>query len=85
MGWGSAFGVVALTALAGGCAAFGLANFLIYWQQVPNREGAAGYLAVTVTGLGVIGGFIVGLITVAFARTAFLRAEGYAVGARWWC
>ena len=80
MGGGSFIGVVALTAAAGGLAAFGLATFLIWWIPVSNFEGGAGYFAVIVTGLGVIGGAIVGLVVAATVRSGFATAQTYAIG-----
>lgn len=79
MGWGATIGVVFLTTIAGGGAAFGLANFFIYWQQMTSREGAAGYFAVFVTATGIVSGFIVGLLTVLIVRSGFLRAQGLAL------
>jgi hypothetical protein len=81
MGAGTGIGVVALTTLAGGCAAFGLATFLIWWLPVSNFEGGAGYFAVIVTLLGAGGGFLVGAITAASVRSGFATAQLYALGA----
>ena len=81
MGWGPTLGVVLLTAAAGMGAAAGLANFLIYWQQIPNREGASGYFAVTLIGFGLAGGIVVGLITALLVRSGFWKAQGFALGA----
>ncbi len=75
----STLGITFLTAIAGAGAAFGAANFLIYWQQIPAREGQAGYFALYLTGIGVIAGLLVGLCT-ALAVSGFWRAQGYALG-----
>jgi hypothetical protein len=72
--------IILLTTAAGGAAAFGLANFLIYWLQIPNREGASGYFAVFVITAGVIGGFLVGLATALLVHSGFWRTQGYALG-----
>ena len=37
-------GIILLTTAAGGAAAFGLANFLIYWLQIPQPRGRVGLL-----------------------------------------
>src|SRR5579862_7022502 len=76
-----AIGVVLLTTAAGACAGFGVAGFLIQWLQIPNREGASGYFAVYVTGFGLIGGFLVGLVTALVSHSGFLKSEGYALAA----
>ena len=60
-------------------AAAGVASFLIAWLQIPNREGASGFFALYVITAGVIGGFIVGLMTAALVQSGFWRAQGYAL------
>ena len=80
MGWGSGIGVVALTTAAGGCAAFGLAAFLIKLLSISNFEGGSGYFTVFVTLAGLIGGFIVGLVTAVTVRSGFATAQLNALG-----
>ena len=80
MSWGSAAGVVVLTTVAGGCAAAGLAAFLIQWLQISNFEGGSGYFAVIVTLFGAAGGFIVGLVTALTVHSGFWPAQAYATG-----
>lgn len=77
---GPAIGVVFVTTAAGACAGIAVADFLIHRLQIPNREGASGYFAVFVTGMGIAGGFLVGLVTALVARSGFLQAQGYALG-----
>jgi len=81
MGWGAAIGVVLLTAIAGGCTSAVLANFLIDYQQITAREGAAGYFMLSLLVIGAIGGSIVGIAAVLIARAAFLPTLGYSAGA----
>src|SRR3954453_3548585 len=79
----SAIGLVVLTTLMGGLAAFGLSFFLIPFLKVTNFEGGAGYFTVFVILSGVAGGFAVGLIVALAMRGAFaemlLRAAGLVV------
>ncbi len=78
--WAS-IGLVLLTTAAGACAAFGVATYLIRALEISNREGASGYFAVFVIGIGLIGGFIVGLITALASHSGFWISQGYALGA----
>src|SRR5579864_7760179 len=71
MSLGSGIGVVVLTTVLGGLAAFGLSFFLIWFLQVSNFEGGSGYFAVFVILAGVAGGFVVGLITALTMRSSF--------------
>ena len=80
MGWGPRLAVIFLTTAAGAGAAFGVASFLIQGLQITNREGASGYFAVFVTGIGLIGGFLVGFITALAVQSGFWKAQGYALG-----
>ena len=79
MSGGARISLVLLTTAAGGGAAAGVASFLIAWLQIPNREGASGFFALYVITAGVIGGFIVGLMTAALVQSRFWRAQGYAL------
>ncbi|HEY3741425.1 MAG TPA: hypothetical protein VGL53_16350 [Bryobacteraceae bacterium] len=80
MNWGTTIGVTLLTTLAGGAAGVALANFVIYWQEISNREGSSGYLVLILTGLGLLGGFIIGLATALAVRSDFWKAQAWAVG-----
>ena len=80
MTFGSGAGLVLLTTAIGGCAGAGLAAFLIKYLQISNFEGGSGYFAVYVTGFGIIGGFLVGLITALSMRSGFWVAQGYSAG-----
>jgi hypothetical protein len=71
MSWGSGIGVVGLTTVMGGVAAFGLSFFLIWFLNVTNFEGGAGYFTLFVILTGVAGGFAVGLITALTLRSSF--------------
>lgn len=71
MSLASGIGVVVLTTVLGGLAAFGLSFFLIWFLKVSNFEGGAGYFAVFVILAGVAGGFAVGLITALTMRSSF--------------
>lgn len=79
MRWGTIVGVVLLTMAAGAGAAMGLASFLIAWLQISDREGASGYFAVYVTGMGLIGGFIVGLVTALVMQSGFWKVQAVAL------
>jgi hypothetical protein len=71
MGWGTAVGVIALTTVMGGLAAFGLSFFFIWLLEITSFEGGAGFFSVFVTLAGVAGGFVVGLITTLTMRSGF--------------
>jgi hypothetical protein len=75
MGGGSGIGVVVLTTLMGGVAAFGLSFFLIWFLNVSNFEGGAGYFTLFVTLTGVVGGFVIGLITALTMRSSFAQVQ----------
>src|SRR5258708_31769286 len=83
MSWGSGIGVVVLTTLMGGLAAFGLSFFLIWFLKVTNFEGGAGYFTLFIILTGLAGGFVVGLITALTMRSTFteilLRAAAIVV------
>jgi hypothetical protein len=72
---GSAIGLVALTTLLGGAAAFGLSYFLIWFLNVSNFEGGAGYFALFVMLTGAAGGFAVGLITALAMNSGFVQMQ----------
>ena len=80
MGWGSTIGLTLLTAFEGALLAFALSEFLIPFLQVSPREGAAGYFALFLITGGVIGGFVVGLITALVVRSGFWTAQAWSVG-----
>ncbi len=71
MGWGSGIGVVFLTTVLGGFAAFGLSFFLIWFLEISNFEGGAGYFTLFVTLFGVAGGFVVGFIAAVSMTSSF--------------
>ena len=75
MGLGSGIGIVFLTTVIGGLAAFGLSFFLIWFLNVTNFEGGAGYFTVFVILTGVVGGFVVGLITALTMRSSFAEIQ----------
>ena len=75
MGWGDGIAVVILTILMGGVAAFGLSFFLIWFLNITNFEGGSGYFTLFVILTGVVGGFLVGLITVLAMQSSFLEMQ----------
>lgn len=75
MSLGSGFGVVALTTVMGGFAAFGLSFFLIWLLNISNFEGGSGYFTVFVILTGVGGGFVVGLITALTMKSSFAQMQ----------
>jgi hypothetical protein len=81
MSWGETAGVVALTAAAGGGAAFGLAAFLIWWHRISKSEGGAGYFSVLATLAGIAGGFLIGLAAALTAAPGFRAVEMRALSA----
>jgi hypothetical protein len=81
MGWGGTVGVILISTVLGGLAAFGVAALLIDWLQISNFEGGSGYFAVFVTLIGIVAGGITGLITALTVRSDFWKVQGYAAGA----
>ncbi len=81
MGWGGTLGVIVGTAAIGGVAAFGLSEFLISYQEITSREGAAGYFALFVMLTGAGGGFVIGILSASFLSSDFWKAQGYAAAA----
>jgi hypothetical protein len=81
MGMGGSVGVVLITTALGGVAAVVVANLLIVWLQISNFEGGAGYFTLFVTLVGIVGGFITGLIAALAVRSDFWKAQSYAAGA----
>lgn len=75
MGWANGIGVVVLTILIGGVAAFGLSFFLIWFLKITKFEGGAGYFTLFVILTGVAGGFVVGLITVLTMGSGFVAMQ----------
>jgi hypothetical protein len=73
MGYG--IGIVALTTLLGGVAAYGLSFFLIWFLKISNFEGGAGYFTLFVILTGVAGGFVVGLVTTLTMRSSFAATQ----------
>lgn len=71
MGWGSGIGVVFLTTVLGGFAAFGLSYFLIWFLEISKFEGGAGLFAVFLTLAGVGVGFVVGFIAAVSMTSSF--------------
>jgi hypothetical protein len=72
---GSGIGVVVLTTLMGGVAAFGLSFFLIWFLNVTNFEGGSGYFTLFVILTGVAGGFAVGLLTALAMHSGFAAMQ----------
>ncbi len=64
-------GVVVLTTVMGGLAAFGLSFFLIWFLAITNFEGGAGYFTLFVILTGVGGGFVIGLLTAITRSSSF--------------
>jgi hypothetical protein len=60
---GGGVGVVFLTVILGGLVGIGLSAVLIPILKISNFEGGSGYFALSLTLLGLAGGFVVGLIT----------------------
>ena len=77
-------GVVFLTTVMGGLAAFGLSFFLIGFLDITNFEGGAGYFTLFVILNGVGGGPVIGWITAVSMSASFtdtlLRAAEVVVG-----
>lgn len=81
MGWGGSIGVALITTVLGGVVACLVAQVLIGLLQISKFEGGAGYFAVFITLLGIIAGFLTGLISALAVRSDFWKAQGYAAGA----
>jgi hypothetical protein len=81
MGWGGTIGVALITTALGGVVAYIVAQELIDFLHITKFEGGAGYFAVFITLLGIIVGFLTGLISALAVRSDFWKAQGYAAGA----
>ena len=64
-------GVVVLTTVMGGLTAFGLSFFLIWFLNISNFEGGAGYFTVFLILTGAGGGFVVGVLTAVIMSSSF--------------
>ena len=85
MSWWLSLLVGVLTAVAG-CLGTGLvAGLLVDWYRVSSREGASGFFVIGLALLGLVGGFVVGVVcarlVAAGVAPGFLKALGVALGA----
>lgn len=85
MGWLLSLVVALLTAVAGCLGAGFLADVCVGWYRISSREGGSGYFILFMGLLGLVAGFVVGLIcarvVAASAQPGFLKALGLGLGA----
>ncbi|MBE2212813.1 MAG: hypothetical protein IAE82_03005 [Opitutaceae bacterium] len=85
MSWPLSFVVAVVSGIAGGVGAGLVAHVFVAWFRVTGREGAAGFMVVGVGLLGILGGFVIGLIcarvVAAGGSPGFLKALGLGLGA----
>jgi hypothetical protein len=85
MGWIASFGTALLTAILGMFGAGFVADFAVDWYNVSSFEGGAGFFVIGMALVGVIGGFIVGLVVSRVVarrpQPRFSKALGISVGA----
>ena len=62
MKWLASFGIALLTAPLGGVAGYYVAERCIDWFSISSFEGGSGYFAVFLTLLGIVVGFVLGLV-----------------------
>jgi hypothetical protein len=83
MGWPLSVLLGALNALAAGFATGLAASLWADWYHVTSFEGASGYFVVALALLGMVGGFVIGLVwaraVAATPAPGFLRALGFAL------
>ncbi len=84
MSWLASFGVALLTAIVGTIVSGVVASLAVSWYNISSFEGGSGYFVAGLALLGLIGGFLIGLIAArvvaAGAAPGFLKALGSAVG-----
>ncbi len=85
MGWPASLGVGILTAAITTVLAGFVANLSVGWYRISSFEGQSGYFVVFMALLGLVGGFLIGVvvsrIVAAGADPGFLRAFGLAQAA----
>jgi hypothetical protein len=83
MGWLLSLVVAFITAVAGCLGAGFLADVCVGWYRITGREGASGYFVIFMGLLGLVAGFVVGLVcarvVAAGAQPGFLKGLGLAL------
>lgn len=62
MKWPASIGAAILTALAAALTAGVVASLVVDWYHIPSREGGSGYFVIFMALLGLLGGFLIGII-----------------------
>ena len=79
MGWGAAIGIAVLTALTGAGAGGYLGSLCVTWYRISPREGGSAYFMISIGFVGLIVGFLAGLITARLVPSGFWPAQGASI------
>jgi hypothetical protein len=85
MRWIASFGIALLTSIAAMFGAGTVAGLAVDWYNVSSFEGGAGFFVVGMALVGLIGGFLIGLVVSRIEarrpQARFVRALGMSAGA----
>jgi hypothetical protein len=79
MGWGAAIGIALLTALTGAGAGGYLGSLCVTWYRISPREGGSAYFIISIGFIGLVVGFLAGLIAARVVPSGFWAAQGASI------